>query len=294
MTVQSVPLFPPYIMLETTRLCNARCGHCPNKTIDKSQPFLSDALFEKIAAEIGRNHQHITQVALFINGEPLLDKKLPERIRRLKELGVARVIFSTNGSLLNEAAGRKILEAGLDALDITLNSMDASKYEAVRIGLRHAVVVENIHNYLRLRDAIRPQSTVRIRTEAHALLTRQDIDAWLAYWRRHIGPNDSVYAKKMHNWGNQIPGLLENPNPTTSPCPILWSTINISTRGEVGICCLDYRPNHRLGNVGETSLTEVWHSQAYTLLREVHAGSRRETLEMCRNCSIWDEDQKII
>jgi len=288
-----LPSFPPYFMLETTRLCNAKCVHCPNKGIEKTTPFLSDALFEKIAVELGRHSQEITQVAIFINGEPLLDKKLPERIQRLKELGVPRVIFSTNGSLLDETAARRVLEAGLDDLDITLNSMDAAKYEAIRVGLKHAVVVANIHNFLRLRDAIRPTCTVRVRTEAHPLLTKEDINTWLAYWRRHVGPNDSVYAKKMHNWGNQMPEAVESSRQTTTPCPILWSTFNISTSGDVGICCLDYRPNHLLGNVGENTIEEIWHGEAYATIREKHAFGHRDAVPMCRNCSIWDDDQKI-
>ena len=35
-------------------------------------------------------------------GEPLLDKKLPERIRLCKELGIKRVKMFSNGALLTE------------------------------------------------------------------------------------------------------------------------------------------------------------------------------------------------
>ena len=55
MSELSVPPFPPYVLLETTRLCNARCGHCPNQEISKAQPFIADALFDKIMADVNGN-----------------------------------------------------------------------------------------------------------------------------------------------------------------------------------------------------------------------------------------------
>ena len=82
--------FPKFFQLETVRVCDARCPFCAIDQWDKSVPLMPDKLFEKIATELTVYSGWIEAVCIQRAGEPLLDKKLGPRIRRLKEAGIPR------------------------------------------------------------------------------------------------------------------------------------------------------------------------------------------------------------
>ena len=75
--------FPKYFQIETTNLCNSRCPFCPNSEIDKSVPYMSDALFKKILKELSEYSSWIQSICPQRMGEPLLDKKIAHRIKEL-------------------------------------------------------------------------------------------------------------------------------------------------------------------------------------------------------------------
>lgn len=66
--------FPKYFLIETINSCNTRCVMCGIDFDKKAKAVMSDALFEKIAAEIGAHHDHVEKVMLDLDGEPLLDR----------------------------------------------------------------------------------------------------------------------------------------------------------------------------------------------------------------------------
>ena len=73
----------------------------------------------------------IQRVVLHGVGEPMLVKDLPERIEFLKKRGIY-VLFNTNGTLLNEANGERLLNTGLDELRVSLDAAESSVFQMVR------------------------------------------------------------------------------------------------------------------------------------------------------------------
>src|SRR5438045_9387238 len=88
--------FPRFFQIETTRLCNARCPFCAIDQWDKSVPMMSDALWEKIAAELIEWRDWLRFVDVQRAGEPLLDKKIYKRVQQLKDGGIKHVALATN------------------------------------------------------------------------------------------------------------------------------------------------------------------------------------------------------
>ena len=85
------------------------------------------ALFTKIVdecVELGIEH-----VRMHNYGEPFVDRALVEKVRYAKQKGIPQVGMISNGSLITEAAARGMIEAGLDAINI---SVDASGKESSR------------------------------------------------------------------------------------------------------------------------------------------------------------------
>ena len=253
---------------------------------------MADALFEKILMEIGSNSSHVEQVSLNGSGEPLLDKKICQRVRQSKEAGIKRVILTTNASLLTEEIAEELLYAGLDEMLFSINGLDKQKYEQLRVGLNFDTVMKNALNFVALRNRINPQTQIRMRMEAHPIFADREITEWTLFWDKTLAKHDQVHAKKMHSWGNQIDDFKSAAMPAR-PCHILWSTMNILSDGKAALCCIDYEPKVEMGDLNRQTITEVWTEEKISKVRTLHSRGRRDEIPLCRGCKIWDDDQKM-
>lgn len=288
----TVPPFPEFITLETVKMCNSRCVFCTIDQWPRHTPVMPAPLYDKIADDIIANHSHVKQLCLTGCGEPLLDKKLPERIYRFKKEGIAKVVIITNASLLSGETSLRLLDSGLDEIMITIDGLDPERYASLRVGLDLQSVMENVIQFLNIRDKHNAGTSIRMRMEAHPSFTQDDIDSWLQYWRGTLGNKDNVYAKKMHNWGNQI-DTYASASQITSPCHVLWSTMNILSDGQVALCCIDFLPKHGMGSLATSSISEIWQGRAFNQAREWHASGQRDRLGLCSGCQIWESSEKI-
>ncbi len=94
-------------------------------------------LFRKVvdeAAALG-----VTHVRVHNYGEPFLDKQLVEKVRYAKSKGIAEVGMISNGSLITEDVARGMIDAGLDAINISVDAAGKEVFESTRVvpGLRH-------------------------------------------------------------------------------------------------------------------------------------------------------------
>lgn len=68
------------------------------------------------------------------------------------------------------------------------------------------------------------------------------------------------------------------------PCFRPASQLVINWRGEVLLCCHDFYGRYKMGQVGEQSLKEIWHSPEFRRCREMLAQGQRSALSLCRHC----------
>ena len=124
-----------YLRISVTDRCNLRCLYCmPPGGIRllKHQDILSfDEIVEvtREAVRMGVDKVRIT------GGEPLVRKGIIDLVRMIGQIeGIADLGMTTNGILLPGYA-RKLKDAGLQRVNISLDSMDAGKYaEITRLG----------------------------------------------------------------------------------------------------------------------------------------------------------------
>ena len=119
-----------YMRISVTDRCNLRCRYCMPDGIERL-PMQEILTYEEIAfacaraAELGIDQFRIT------GGEPLVRKGCAVLVSMLKEIpGIRRVAMTTNGVLLAEHL-EELLEAGLDAVNISLDSTDREQYRAI-------------------------------------------------------------------------------------------------------------------------------------------------------------------
>ncbi|TAG91983.1 MAG: radical SAM protein [Oscillatoriales cyanobacterium] len=294
--------FPKYFQIETIRVCNARCTFCAVDQWDKSVPLMPDELFNKIADELGNYSDWIEFVCIQRAGEPLLDKKLVERVRKLKQVGIKRVNFSTNASLLTEKKARDLFEAGLDEVYISIDTVDKETYEQQRVGLKYETVINNIKSLFQVRNEVKPDAVLRVRgiyfsNSLDDPDEREAMIRWENFWTPIKKPHDQIYMKKAHNFGNHKDLNVDAPDYEWDwvyhPCIIPWSSMNITAMGKVALCCVDLDADVNMGDINLHSIAEVWRSEKYQAIRELHKAGKRNEIKLCQGCTIFDEDSKV-
>lgn len=123
-----------YLRISLTDKCNLRCRYCmPLIGIeDKSH---SDIISEeeilstvKVAVGLGIKKIRLT------GGEPLVKKNIVSIVRNIKNInGVEELCLTTNGTLLPNLA-KDLKEAGLDRINISIDSLKPDKYEYITGG----------------------------------------------------------------------------------------------------------------------------------------------------------------
>lgn len=120
-----------YLRISVTDRCNLRCVYCmPAEGIQllRHKDILRfDEIVEvtKVAVSLGVNKVRIT------GGEPLVRKSIVDLVQSLGEIrGIDDLAMTTNGILLPKYA-RPLAQAGLQRVNISLDTLDPAKYRLI-------------------------------------------------------------------------------------------------------------------------------------------------------------------
>lgn len=279
--------FPRNIQLETTARCNLRCKMCAAKgglsgaaRPAGPRPDMPEELYRKIVRDLGAHAGHIAQLSLFMDGEPLLDRLLPRRIRAAKEAGLKTVSIATNAMLLRGDTAEALLASGLDHLIVSIDGVTPETYEAIRIGARLETVERNVLDFLRLRDAA---GRTLPQVEARMIVMPENAHERDAFRERWQNTADEVTFSAVHNWGNC---LAEGEGPGAVPvCNWPHRYMVIYSDGRAGFCCLDYEGMFDLGSFQTATLEEIWRGEAYARVRRALEDRDPHVMAKCAGCT---------
>lgn len=120
-----------YLRLSVTDRCNLRCRYCmPEEGVCKQSH--AEMLTLEEYAEIARSAAALgVQKIRLTGGEPLVRKGVTELCRQLRAIPELRELcLTTNGALLPDMA-RPLREAGVDRLNISLDTLHPDRYMAL-------------------------------------------------------------------------------------------------------------------------------------------------------------------
>ena len=284
--------FPQYVNIETTNTCNARCIMCGIDFDNRPLVHLDDQVFEKILDELRRWTDHIRKVNLYSDNEPLLDRKLAEKVQALKSIGIKVVTISTNASALTAKRARELLDAGLDEIYINIDSLIPDIYEQIRIGLHFDKVYANTLKFIELRDEKQAPTSVRVQMVLQEL-NAEESNTYAEHWKPLLSPGDRIVVHRAHNWGGAIETLHHDGDSdiNTYPCTSLWSNAMIHADGLIALFSVDTVPNspHTLGDVSKQSIEDIWKSEQLHIMRERHLTNQRAGHPLCDGCTTWRE-----
>lgn len=130
-----VPLDTPYnLQIEVSSLCNARCVYCGHSHLNHGvwEGNMSWELFEEIIRQAKGFPHKLKLIEMFCFGEPLCHPRFAEMIDAVRRAGIAdKINFTTNGLLFTPEKIDAIIAAGVDTIRVSLQGLDAKKYEEV-------------------------------------------------------------------------------------------------------------------------------------------------------------------
>lgn len=278
---------PPYYVIEPTDYCNFRCSICPHsQTWDNKQHGLMDlSLFRNIISQIA---DYAKVIQLYWMGEPLICSSIYKMIAICKRRTSAKVLISTNGSLLTQENVAKLVNVGIDEIIVSVDACcDQKIYEQIRVGGDLFALNSNIE-YL-----------IKNKWNIHVVLqfidmyvNKQEKEAFIAKWKDW---DCDIDISCLYSWSNQLPWLnsaSDNLSPVRNkpriPCADLWNKMVIHWNGDVPACCFDYNSKILLGNCYVSKLGDIWNSEAASTLRKSHI-SKEYDERLCRQCDSWAE-----
>jgi len=278
---ERAPRMPEIVQIESTNICNAKCVFCPRDDMHRRQGIMNVELFRKIVdecVELG-----ITHVRMHNYGEAFIDKRLVEKVRYAKQQGIKEVGMISNGSLITDQIARGMIDAGLDAINISVDASGKEVFESTRVGLKYDKVIGNIERLVRLRAESgkrRPKlilSFVRQNNSA-------DEQAFIEHWRAIA---DKIHVTDLHNWA----GTLNKESDVNYPCYRPWLTFTVLWDGRVSLCCADFDGKTILGDLNTHSIAEIWNAEPYRDVRRQHLESGGP--DICRACDLPRKDSPL-
>ncbi len=175
-----------YLRMSVTDRCNYRCGYCMPEELGDQLAFaprsalLTFEELERIAAvfaQLGVRKLRLT------GGEPTMRRGIVDLVRRLAQVpGIEQLALTTNGHLLAELAA-PLAEAGLGAVNVSLDTLDPASFRAITGRGDLGAVIRGI-------DAARAAG-LRVATNAVALhgVNDRELASLCAFaWDRAITP----------------------------------------------------------------------------------------------------------
>ena len=275
------PVLPEIVQIESTNICNAKCVFCPRDDMSRRQGIMTFDLFRKIVdecVELG-----ITHVRVHNYGEPFIDRKLVDKVRYAKQKGIQEVGMISNGSLITEDVARGMIDAGLDAINISVDASGKEVFESTRLGLKYDKVIANIERLVRIRAESgkrRPKlilSFVRQNNSA-------DEQAFIEHWRAIA---DKIHITDLHNWA----GTLNRESDVNYPCYRPWLTFTVLWDGRVSLCCADFDGRTILGDLNTSTIREIWNAEPYVQARRSHLESGGPAI--CQSCDLPRKDSPL-
>ncbi len=270
---------PVEYIVETTAKCNIYCPMCPRETHPQPKEDMTDEVFSRLVEQAGASAEHVMLIGL---GEPLLDRKIFDRIDYCQRHGISTLI-STNGTLLDEKAAERLLATPLEHITLSFDGYSKETFEFYRKGAQFERVRDNFVRLCRMKHERRARLQIvvqMVRMDGN----RHEVEAFQDYWRSV--PGVDLIRIKEDETNLMRPDSVRAPGALAHPCHYLWrGPLYVKHNGDVYPCCQSYMLDGApLGNVMHSALTELFDGSAMQRMRRLHLDGRAGEIEICAKC----------
>ncbi|HVT45558.1 MAG TPA: radical SAM protein [Thermoanaerobaculia bacterium] len=260
--------------LELTSKCNLRCGMCPLPVLRRPYEDMEWPLVEKAEGEI--HGLGLKLKWLHEMGEPLLYSRIDDAIRLFPESSL-----STNGLLLTEELGARLLATPLRRIRICVDSVDPEVYPQIRTGGDFEKLVELTRNFL-VQAKGHP-----IRIEIQKMRSRLTIDETVDEFRKLFDLRRYRNARVIEKTCEALDVNDETDlHGTFHGCVqgSFFTWIVIFADGRVTHCCYDAHGDQVIGDLRSQSLEEIIQSERFARMNRAFQNNDLSALPRCAEC----------
>lgn len=291
-----IPLETPFIIfIDPSDKCNFKCKFCPTGNIElmkntngRNFGAMDFNLYKKIIDDLQQFEGKVKVIRLYKDGEPLLNKHFSDMISYAKKSPkVDRVDTTTNASLLNKDLSLKIIEAGLDRINISIEGMNSEQYlDFSKVKLDFNKLVENIAFFYENKK----QCEVIIKINGDILTEEQKQEFYNIFGEIADGVNiESV----MSCWPefeldginvNMERGIYGQEIKEVIVCPYVFYSMSINSTGLASACYLDWERKLIIGDANKETVKDIWNSKDMNDLRKLFLRKERKSHPICKDC----------
>jgi MoaA/NifB/PqqE/SkfB family radical SAM enzyme len=313
---------PYYLVLDPTSHCQLRCPSCPTGVENASRKtggtvrmrertVLDAGLYDALLDEVG---EYLFLIMFYNWGEPLLNRNLPNLIRKASARDICTEIHSNLSLKLSDEYIEDLLTAGLDTIAGSIDGFSQETYQIYRQGGRFETAKRNLERLIAKRDHLglkteiiwnflvfafnehEIEATRRYCDDIGAIFNRREAfisnPDWLPSYRRQ--ERDRQVVAEL-SWRPAIDPAAAGSN----ACAWHYGYSAINANGTVSPCCFPWEEAHDFGVIdpGESSFAEVWNNDHFRKSRAAFAGKTVKGLEqlttLCLECPFGSGIQNL-
>ena len=290
---------PVIYNIETTNACNMRCEMCPRTTMmTRKIETLDQETFENVANQItpfsaeewktwesfveekykiaphemSENHFFLYIIPKIIQlhgyGDPLLDKRMADRVKILGEKGFL-TYFSCNPANIDINKNLEMFENGLDYIKYSIETVDDALHKKIRG--KASNFSESYKRILRLLEEKKKynyKTTIVITMlNLHGFNQQEEFEKLKKVFE---GLDVYIYLKSQDTQWYQNKDEGTKSVHWLEFCQHPWMSTTIKSNGEVVMCMEDFNNEIILGDARKESLYDIWNGKKYQQFREDH------------------------
>ena len=278
--------FPERITVELTNRCNLECTFCPRHLVEMKLGNMEMSLFKKIVDEAA---MHLPMaMPIFFRGESLTHPDLFKMIKYAKKKGIGPLQLASNGFLLDDEMGTKLIESGLDFISFSLDTIDANVYKQTRIHSDLNIAMQNVVNFVKKCENYKKDKKCVPEIQVSSV----DIDDYrptqqefVDFWRQYA---DRVRIYIEHSSDGNLGSIKTlHKEDMRQPCGKVYNDMVIYWDGTVGICNHEWDNQQAIGNIKNSTISEIWNSDKYNQIRKMHESGMFTENIVCKHCDHW-------
>jgi len=270
--------------LELTSKCNLRCGMCPLPVLRRPYEDMEWWLVEKAEREI--HGLGLKLKWLHEMGEPLLYARIDDAIRLFPEASL-----STNGLLLDEEMGARLLATPLPRLRICVDSINPDVYPQLRTGGELDKLVPLTKAFLE--QAKGSSMKIEIQKMRSRLTTEETVADFNELFELKKYRNARVIEKTCEALDvNEETDLHGKFYGCVQGSFFTW--LVIFADGRVTHCCYDAHGDQIFGDLKEQSLMEMIESEGFAKMHAAFAAGDLSELPRCAECFKHGGDSSVL
>lgn len=290
--------------IEISGRCQLKCVYCSEELKKAKRAQMSIPEFRAVLDKI----PSLKSVTLTIMNEPLLNSDISQIIAEAKSRGLA-VDFPTNGVHFPQELQIAVLEAGLDSLSFSIDTMDPGLYSELRPPAVLEHTLANVRSFVANRDRLSSPCVISI----VAIMT----DKLMANIDDFAGKSldlgvDGVILRFPHGWVSEENSVLSfdkddvlkelegvrktfggkiyyhRPSKRIAGirCFRPFRSTAVKVDGHVVPCCLQASNPKKalLGNIYDDDFAAIWDGKAYQSFRKPFMKGRWP--KICNGCTV--------